>query len=239
MKVTMFRSMGRTIGSWVSHDDVKLHNLFGGHLQFTDMVDEIEEALLAYTCPTLDEVEATNDANTPMEDLLLIAEAYRYAGLLQLYRACPHLLRIRLSLIEGNWAFHHNHDNACEEAVVDKFLLGLATRTLEIIAKISPESGTRNLQPLILIMVANELRLDTQIEPTSRDAVPDDTQNEGPVYAREFLWARLLHCVQFIALHSTAFALDIVKETWAKMDMGKRVFWLEITIKNGWEGSLG
>jgi hypothetical protein len=56
----------------------------------------LEEDLLSAEYPAQHELADPGDARTPRRDFLVLAEAYRCAGLLELYRIFPSLLRRRL-----------------------------------------------------------------------------------------------------------------------------------------------
>ncbi|KAI1623232.1 fungal-specific transcription factor domain-containing protein [Exophiala viscosa] len=231
-KTNTFLSLGETLDSRASHNGPEVRKSFSENLQWSAMVEECEAALLAYQVPSLEEVDDTNDSKTPVVDLLNIAEAYRYAALLQIYRACPDLLEMRLPVVQGT-AQSADIDS---EAAADEFLYGLAAETLECIAKISPNSGTHIVQPLILVMAANELRLS---KPKVGDAERHKAGYRECEDWRDFLWARLASCIANFRSTPIAITLDVVKEMWAKIDDGQRVFWLEIILDNGWETLLG
>lgn len=59
----------------------------------------LEEDLLAAEYPGQQELADPGDVRTPKRDFLVLAEAYRCAGLLELYRVFPYLLRRRLGLV--------------------------------------------------------------------------------------------------------------------------------------------
>ncbi|KAK5037031.1 hypothetical protein LTR13_004836 [Exophiala sideris] len=245
MKTNTFLSLGKTLDSRASHHGSEVREHFSENLQWSAMVEECEAALLAYQVPSLDEVDETHDSKTPVADLLNIAEAYRYAALLQIYRACPDLLEMRLSVVQGTslWPTGRSATYSRAEsrdidpnAAADEFLYGLATETLECVARISPSSGSHIVQPLILVMAANELRFS---KPGVGNAERHKTGRGESNGWRDFLWARLTGCVANFRSTPIAITLDVVKDMWAKIDDGQRVFWLEIILDNGWETLLG
>ncbi|KIV77057.1 hypothetical protein PV11_08893 [Exophiala sideris] len=244
-KTNTFLSLKTSLDARASHNGTEVRELFSENLQWSAMVEECEAALLEYQVPSSDEVDETNDSETPVADLLNIAEAYRYAALLQIYRACPDLLEMRLAVVQStpSWltgrksaSFKAQSADIDTEAAADQFLYGLASETLECIARISPGSGTNIVQPLILVMAANELRLS---KPNAGDAERHRTGYRECKNWRDFLWARLTGCLANFRSTPIAITLDVVKDMWAKIDDGQRVFWLEIILDNGWETLLG
>jgi hypothetical protein len=215
------------------------------------MVESHEEALLDIDLPASNEIQDIEDVYATSGHLANIVEAYRNAALLQVYRLCPHLLRMRLSVTRNErYPTYKLSDNArntrdvtgviAMESAHDEFLFKFATKTLENIAQISPESGTRILQPLILLMVANELRFSPDADPRcmSNDALKNRENNRSCLHWREFIWERLTKCVDSVTQTPITVTLSVIKELWAKMDTGKRVFWLEIILEHGWETLL-
>ncbi|EXJ82914.1 hypothetical protein A1O3_06730 [Capronia epimyces CBS 606.96] len=262
----------QTMGKSIDSNTDKWDHWSACRPQALKEVEEVEEALLTYETLLLKNVECTNDTRTPVADLLHIAEAYRCAALLQVYRAFPSLLRMRLSSVqdqsgdsasplsalpEGDYPIclpspSDTSANAPENSV-DQFLFALATKILKSIAETSTESGTRTIMPLILVMAANELRLPKDGESESESAstsasasAPDgrETNGEEPhsdsvAYWRRFLWSRLNGCVRYLSVQPMNTTLDIVKELWKELDSGRRVFWLEVVLENGWETLMG
>jgi hypothetical protein len=216
--------------------------------------EEVEEALLAYETLLIKDVESTNDMRTPVSDLLHIAEAYRCAALLQVYRVFPSLLKMRLPVIhdrsgdsplsvppEGDDTIYDLSytSETIPESSVDEFLFALTTKVLKLVAETSTESGTRTIMPLILVMAANELRL-----PKDGEAILDDSDTIGEepyliAHWRRFLWSRLNACVRYLSVQPMTTTLDIVRELWKELDSGRRVFWLEVVLENGWETLMG
>ncbi|KAL7267689.1 hypothetical protein RUND412_009711 [Rhizina undulata] len=160
--------------------------VLGGFLDETDraMTESVELELLKWKCPDVDSIEDVGDANTPVQHLISIAEAYRYAALLQLYRGFPELLLKRLprensvaaefDLFGGWFNGPHHHDdreyefefgdrvNAAEgkrKAQARRFLSALAIEILRILKGIPSKSGTKAIQPILVLQASNELHI--------------------------------------------------------------------------------
>lgn len=247
-RVVTLRAAGRSLSSRSAMQD---ESLFSNQSNLprsgSSSIEEIEEALLAYEIPSIEQVEETNDIHTPAHDILSVAEAYRLAALLQIYRTFPFLLRVRLPVARQNsrvdftppksfQSSSNSHDEAGEKAM-NLFLFGLATNILELISHISPESRTRTIQPLILMMAANEL-----YRPATHETAHTDMGEDGfrvIDHWRKFVSSRLLGCIRYVSVTSLATTMDVVKEMWKDMDSGRRVFWLDIIINHNWETLLG
>ncbi|OJJ44650.1 hypothetical protein ASPZODRAFT_134730 [Penicilliopsis zonata CBS 506.65] len=66
--------------------------------QAISKAQELEERLLSLSHPSEADIVSPGDDDTPVWHLLTMAEVYRCTGLMQLYRAFPDLLRLRLPL---------------------------------------------------------------------------------------------------------------------------------------------
>ncbi|OAL18762.1 hypothetical protein AYO22_10456 [Fonsecaea multimorphosa] len=100
-----------------------------------------------------DEFADVGDIETPVQDLINTAEVYRPAALILLYRAFPDLLNGRLRLDE-------NEADAGQSAKERRLLwvTALAIRALNILRQNAPRSGTRSIEPILLVIIAGELQ---------------------------------------------------------------------------------
>ncbi|KAL4979733.1 fungal-specific transcription factor domain-containing protein [Aspergillus desertorum] len=167
---------------------------------------ELEERLLSLAHPTEAEIVCPGDDETPVWHLLTMAEVYRCAGLLQLYRAFPDLLQRRLPIQQQNHLspaqqphpttatpqdpFQSWLNEACtppspnlqqdpdrpHSTYHDSWLTEFALTTLSRLKSIPFESRTRCLQPLLLVASSSELRL----PPTPSDPLALSANGKGP-----------------------------------------------------------
>lgn len=79
------------------------HNIFDSQNILLEAF-ELESRLLQAHCPTEHQVMNPGDQNTPVNHLLLFAEAYRQLGLLQIYRVFPEVLKSRLEEDKSTWS---------------------------------------------------------------------------------------------------------------------------------------
>jgi hypothetical protein len=134
---------------------------------------DLEEQLLAVGQP-LEERDIVNpeDRQTPLWHLIDLAEVYRCAGLLQLYRVFPDLLCSRIESRED--VVHLDHEGTQSSAaysgsavdqtrvaslVSNRWLTAFAVKTLDVLRSIPLESGTKDFQPFLLVACSSELRI--------------------------------------------------------------------------------
>ncbi|KAF2627103.1 hypothetical protein BU25DRAFT_448868 [Macroventuria anomochaeta] len=119
---------------------------------------QLEQVLLSLQTPDWEDVDITNDADTPAADLCNIAEAYRLCALLLLYRCFPDLLFNKLAL-----------DGVLEQMAAERYMSTSALQALNVIEKNGVTSRTRSVEQLLLVIIAGELRLPNQLcsPPTS------------------------------------------------------------------------
>lgn len=146
--------------------------------------EELEERLMNLAHPAETEVVNPGDDVTPVWHLLVIAEVYRFTGLLQLYRVFPDLLssRLRASSMQNgrpdgspeglhdpskpmglpDTLFNANHldlDGDISPSLRDEWLTSFALTAMNRLKTIPMESRTRCLQPFLLVASSSELRL--------------------------------------------------------------------------------
>ncbi|KAJ4356855.1 uncharacterized protein N0V89_004892 [Didymosphaeria variabile] len=105
---------------------------------------QLEEDLLSLHIPQPTDLPEVNDTNTSINDLRNMAEAYRLSGLLMLYRCFPDLLRNRRGDLR-------NQDAS------EQWLCALALHTLGILERNSPNSRTRSIEQIVLVIIAGEI----------------------------------------------------------------------------------
>ncbi|KAM0816179.1 hypothetical protein AB5N19_01980 [Seiridium cardinale] len=199
---------------------------------------QLEEKLLSLKHPEVASLIDPGDEQTNKADFISIAEATRYAALLELYHAFPAILRKRLS-------FDINHGNKASAASPEvvahheaKFLNSLAVHTLTLVKKLDHNSGTRFLQLLIIVAAATKLRFDQC--PINLDFLDLEAGSpDGITSARDFTRRRLhFHLVRLPA-KPVKRVIDLITEVWRLLDEGEDVSWLDVMVSRGWETIIG
>lgn len=208
---------------------------------------QLEAQLLACQHPDPSDVVSTGDQATPTWHLTAIADLHRYLGLLQLYRVFPDLLSDRLA---EDTALDILVPSTCERLATtqskrNEWLTAFALEGLKLLESIPSESGTKDFQAFLLVAFASELVCETKSTPSdvTNQTSPFDettiTKELDVSIMRKFVLDRLHALLGAIPPKPIRVCLDIVKETWRKMDNGHQgVYWLDVVIQNGWETIL-
>ncbi|KAL2396634.1 hypothetical protein ABEF93_000132 [Exophiala dermatitidis] len=113
----------------------------------------LEEEALSLEMPRADDFVDVGDTETPIQHLINIAEVYRLAALILLYRSFPDLLDSRLGFQEDQ---HQITESADERRLL--WVTALATHALNILCQNGRRSGTRSIEQILLIIIAGELQ---------------------------------------------------------------------------------
>jgi hypothetical protein len=196
----------------------------------------LEEDLLAVTYPSADELADTGDERTPKEHFLVIAEAYRCAGLLEIYRCFPSILRTRLGSDKINGIANVDlsftmprFETAYEDTDIKLWLNSLAMHILGSIESLPASSGTFCIQQLLLTVAASELKFVSSVD--FFDIHASDTK---VLQAREFVMRRLEEYAHRLPNKPLRQMIRLIKETWRQSDEGKDSFWIDVMNEKGW-----
>ncbi|KAF2819865.1 hypothetical protein CC86DRAFT_361233 [Ophiobolus disseminans] len=195
----------------------------------------LEEDLLALEYPIADELADTGDVRTPKQDFIDIAEAYRCAGLLELYRVFPSILRKRLGNDKrgaSNVNFHFpmpRYETLYEDTDIKLWLNSLAMHILRSIESISSSSGTFCIQPLLLVIAASELKFVSSV-----DFFDVHANDSRVLSSRDFVMKRLQEFALRLPNKPLRQMIKLIKETWRQADDGQDAFWIDIMNENGW-----
>ncbi|XP_014552533.1 hypothetical protein COCVIDRAFT_110044 [Bipolaris victoriae FI3] len=196
----------------------------------------LEEDLLAVDCPSVDEVIDYGDERTPKEHFVTIAEAYRLAGLLEIYRVFPSILRKRLGSdkFKGTEAVDlqfptPRFETPFEDTDMKLWLNSLAMHIIRSLESIPSSSGTFCIQPLILVVAASELRFVSSVD--FFDVHANDTEI---VSAREFVIRRLQEFALRLPNKPLRTMIQLLKETWRQCDEGRDAFWIDVMNEKGY-----
>ncbi|EME86158.1 uncharacterized protein MYCFIDRAFT_151174 [Pseudocercospora fijiensis CIRAD86] len=205
----------------------------------------LESRLLACKTPDAATILEPDDPGTPVWHMTTLAEVYRYAGLLQLYRVFPDALLERLCSEEpDSLTILSEDDRETDRGRCNRWLTAFSLEALRLLQTIPLESGTRDFQPFLLVALSSELVCDRwQISPGANfddmGGKNMDTEFVEVSMMRKFVLDRLIHCLRLLPPKPIRVALDIVKETWRRTDSGLRdVYWLDVMMQNGWETIL-
>lgn len=196
----------------------------------------LEEDLLAVDYPTVDEIADTGDDRTPKEHFTVLAEAYRCAGLLELYHVFPSILRKRLGSnklpLSENVDFHFpmpRFETPYEEADMKLWLNSLAMHILQMIESLPASSGTFCIQQLVITVAASELKFVSSV-----DFFDVNANDSKVLQAREKVIRRLEVYAHRLPGKPLRQLITLIKETWRQSDEGKDAFWIDIMNEKGW-----
>lgn len=196
---------------------------------FRDTLEEagrLEQQLLAFVAAEASCIIDPGDPNTPPTHFQHMDEAFRYTGLLQLYRVFPELLARRYR----PW----NKDEILLPLEASKvptrrersvWLTSLATHVVQILQEIPFESLTRCIQPFVMVSVSSELRYHDQTSgPGSILGASIETAR-----ARNFVKSRLAAYTHVLPLPKVQQHYQLVKDIWTAIDSGDEdVYWVDV-----------
>lgn len=196
----------------------------------------LEEDLLAVDYPSVDEIADTGDDRTPKEHFTVLAEAYRCAGLLELYRVFPSILRKRLGTNKLPMSEHVDFqfpmprfETPYENADMQLWLSSLAMHILQMIESLPASSGTFCIQQLVLTVAASELKLVSSV-----DFFDVHANDSKVLQARERVIRRLEVYAHRLPGKPLRQLITLIKETWRQSDEGHDAFWMDIMNEKGW-----
>lgn len=150
------------------------------------VANELEKELLNMDFDTvvlLEEVQGfhvdTQDSNTPVSHLLQTAEAYRKAGLLQLYLTFDDLLVNASSGRDGSTTTDAVPSEATDKETRATSLVDMALQLVATLEKVPAESGSKFIHPMLYLSAAVGLRFDRCSGATHGSDLPEDL-NSGP-----------------------------------------------------------
>ncbi|KAH7177118.1 hypothetical protein EDB81DRAFT_773996 [Dactylonectria macrodidyma] len=203
-----------------------------GH--FSDAIQALDDAIWACHIPSLHNISSIGDENTPAIHHLLLAEAYMFANLYQLYCIFANVRRKRVQWLKhstdldrskqsswaegqaGTWTSILRSDDGIEEWL--KFLGRSVIIRLE---QIQTSSGTSCVQALLLLVAATSL---------SRNP-----ENDGQdiLEARQFVLKRLTFLSWSNLSAPINYVKSVVLEIFKRLDVGVDVFWMDVLQSMG------
>lgn len=222
----------------------------------------LEQKLRGLALPVENVIVNPGDDQTPVTHFLNIAECYRCAGLLQLYRVFPDLLvpRRRLSSARADSTKRRRVSKAASDPTVQEvqsnpnsWLTNLSLHVVSLLESMATESRTRCVQPFLLVAVASELQLSRKEGDAFQGSCPFQKEEyssegifDGPptvldvVLARKFVLSRLSAFEHILPAKPIRQMLALVRETWQRIDEGREnVYWMDVMIEKGYETMMG
>ncbi|KAI1014566.1 hypothetical protein LB504_012195 [Fusarium proliferatum] len=152
---------------------------------------ELEKELLSMDFDTivlLEELQGfyvdTRDHNTPVSHLLETAEAYRKAGLLQLYLTFDDL---SVNASGGQNVLAHSCDTAKDKTCREKCLIDLALQLVATLERIPAESGSKFIHPMLYVSAAAGLKF--QKYPDQLTGTPEDVNTDpSDIFTSQLEW---------------------------------------------------
>ncbi|KAF9698799.1 hypothetical protein EKO04_002864 [Ascochyta lentis] len=196
----------------------------------------LEEDLLAVDYPSVEEIAETGDKRTPKEHFTVLAETYRCAGLLELYRVFPSILRKRLGTnklpVSENVDFQFpmpRFETPYEDADMKLWLNSLAMHILQMIESLPASSGTFCIQQLVITVAACELKFVSSV-----DFFDVHANDSKVLQARERVIRRLEVYAHRLPGKPLRQLITLIKETWRQSDEGTDAFWIDVMNEKGW-----
>lgn len=204
---------------------------------------KLEKFLLSIELPTTEHIADYGDRATPKSDLVRIAHAYRFVGLLEIYRGFSHLYEERMNQDTNlpllyDRSVDENIDHSGYSTALDSFSCAIATEVIDTVKEISISSSACRLLPLVLVSCAGQLRFPDFEEPM------DETQqarHDKLVEARYFAESRMLALSRRYPQKQMLQILDIIKETWNRLDndLPDGAHWMDVMHDKQLQTTLG
>jgi hypothetical protein len=226
-------------------------------IEATTKAQALEEELLSFVPPSVSSLVDAGDENTPVQQYIYLAEAYRCAGLLEIYRIFPSILFKRVPFTDNTFASSSPANQFSPFLPIpttqppSDFLISLAMHTISLLEKLPSTSGTRCLQPIVLIAAASELHFSppsisisdprSQFVPATSSSIFNSLTNREVdiASARRFVTTRLQEFQLSLPAKPIVKAEMLVKETWERADLGQEVFWMDVMDEMGWKTIFG
>ncbi|KAF2176194.1 hypothetical protein K469DRAFT_723328 [Zopfia rhizophila CBS 207.26] len=201
----------------------------------------LEEDLLAAEYPMADELADPGDERTAKRDFVVMAEAYRCAGLLEIYRVFPSILRKRLGTEKLTWSDNvefefptPRFETPYEDTDTKLWINSLALHILSALETLPSSSGTCCTQPIIFAAAASELRFVSSVD------YFDIYANDAKVlHARQFVETRLNEYALWLPAKPIRKIIELVMEVWRRLDDGQNAFWIDVMVEKGWHTVMG
>lgn len=215
------------------------------HKKLTQDATKLEEALWSVSLPDIAEIDDSGDPNTPPQHHLLLAEAYLFGSLYQIYRKFPGVLRHRQECTSSTgWPplgpknnpiaeWYNSLSNATSNRA---FLSSLGFSVLDRLQQIPITSGTRSVQAILIFVAAGSLAVPSPLiqehnqHPDYVSPLEEDSASEHDhvMDLRQFTISRLASLRSLVHSRPVDLMLQVIKEMYRRLDMGEEVFWIDL-----------
>ena len=227
-------------------------NLRDQSAELEEKAKSVEIQLLNMFQPRLHNFQDPQDSQTTVDEILAVGEAYRCAGLLQLYMNFPQLLQQYHradAQFNGSWEEQFLFELTSQESLSTdslppshhNWLRRLAFHILSILESIPSSSGTRVLQGLPALIAAtwfvDPVQEDCSFDhPLLRLTTSSRSKDEGRQVVRQGLQ---MH-EQYVGLQQVSRVLEILEEVWRRDDeeVGK-CDWIVLVASKGLQTLYG
>lgn len=181
----------------------------------------LEDDLLGFSTDTGDDL-------TPTSHLLLTAEAYRQAALLQLHLTFP----------PGQGESDRSQRSSAGSNAINS--AARALRLAKTLEQIPVDSGSRSIHPVLYLSAAAGLKFNTSI---ASDSATIDTATLEVAMARRLVLTRLSLLQHVLPSRPILCILDLVKAIWKEYDEAKEgpseVHWIDVMMNTGLQTLFG
>jgi hypothetical protein len=217
----------------------------------------VEKELLGLIQTHQNKFQDPQDSQTTIDEILIVGEAYRCAGLLQLYMTFPQLLQEQMLDLSNrdneSWEENLLFELYTQEVTSRKgfttlqhnWLRSLAFHILSLLETIPPTSGTRVLQGLPVLIAATWLvdsmndGITTQT-PLEHPRLPLRKSSKSKEDWREIVRDGLRMHAEYVGLQQVSRILEIVEEVWKRDDEGKgKCHWIVVVASMGLQTLYG
>ncbi|RDW87969.1 hypothetical protein BP6252_00001 [Coleophoma cylindrospora] len=233
-------------------------------VQEMETASELEQGLLSLVFPDPSQIASSGDSEATPNDFILVAESFKCAGLLLLYRTFPDLLGTRLQTVFTSVTMESNANTIYEK---QRWLTSFAIHTLELLEATSSTGGIpsiQSLQPIILLPIACELRFPPrshtvasktdasssglshylnvllELSPEGDEVANQDKDHEAVLSARKRIQKRITIVTNSLPAVTSQRLVSIIIETQKRMDNGdENVFWVDVMLERGWYAMFG
>lgn len=197
----------------------------------------------------------TQDSNTTIDEILAVGEAYRCAGLLQLYMTFPQILQLKKGKLD-HWEDSSEKGSSSDPetskvsnsiglmAIQHNWLRRLAFHILSILETIPSTSGSRVIQGLPVLIAATWF-----VDPRSGDSPSVSLQHphlsltntsKSKQEARDIVRKGLQMHERNVGLQQVSRVLEILEEVWRSDDTGEeKCDWIVLVASKGLQTLYG
>ncbi|KAK7423258.1 hypothetical protein QQZ08_009154 [Neonectria magnoliae] len=216
------------------------------HSQLLEEAQCLEQDILKCRLPFVGLIEDVGDPHTTPSHLHGVARCYRFAALLELYRAFPEIVEADTIL---DLATDLTYEKANNQA---RLVLGLAFGILGILQAIPRDSHTISTQSLVLLIAGSAL---SHVSSNQVHETPSQAKlNLEVTHWRQFVRGQVLKLYTTIGLRPIKNVAVMLEEVWSRMDIAvnsggsagnqdnifsDQVHWMDIMTQKRLETILG